>query len=161
MARRKRMNDATFSPCRKYRYTLRRSWIGGAGACAFIGLNPSTADETKDDPTIRRCITYAKDWGYESLLMLNLFAFRATKPGDMMAAHDPIGPDNDAAIAEAVIKCAVVVAAWGANGRFWNRDFAVRRIVPKLHYLRLTSTGCPGHPLYLPKTLKPIEWCAL
>ena len=154
--------SARFSPCRNYRYSLWRNWRGlfpnARGYAMFIGLNPSTADETADDPTIRRCVAFARSWGYEGLCMANLFAFRATKPLDMMAADDPIGPDNDQALCALAETAGVVVAAWGVNGCWLDRHNEVRRMIPKLHYLRLTKAGYPAHPLYLPKTLKPLLW---
>jgi len=126
----------------------------------FIGLNPSTADETTDDPTIRRCIGYARDWGYAGLSMLNLFAFRATSPEDMKAAEDPVGPDNDCALTDMAEFAEVIIAAWGAHGTHLGRDKKVRKIIPNLHYLKMTKGGFPCHPLYLPKGLKPILWKA-
>ncbi len=87
--------DANLSECRKYRYALWRTWDKSKPYAMFIGLNPSTADETENDPTINRCINYSKDWGFGGLCMVNLFAFRATDPSDMMASKDPIGSDND------------------------------------------------------------------
>lgn len=149
--------SAKFSPCRSYRYTLDRAWIGGSGTVNFVGLNPSTADETVDDPTIRRCIAYAKAWGFQSMRMLNLFAFRATDPRDMMAAADPIGPENDEYL-RVHIGEGLTVAAWGAGGWYRGRGPFIRDIYPQLKVLRLTQGGHPAHPLYLPKTLVPIEW---
>ena len=151
-------NGATLSPCRTYRYDLWRSWIGGEGYAMFVGLNPSTADETQDDPTIRRCVAFAKAWGYAGLCMTNLFAFRATDPEDMKRATDPVGPQNDLVLMERAACAGVVVAAWGVHGTYKNRARAVRMMLPKLYYLRLTKDGHPGHPLYLPKTLVPAEW---
>lgn len=151
------MRETIFSPDRVYRYTLWREWGDGPYAM-FIGLNPSTADETKDDPTIRRCIGFAKDWGYGSLCMTNLFAFRATDPKVMMAADDPVGADNDTHLSQCAATAGVVVAAWGSHGTHSGRHRAVKTMLPNLHYLRLTQDGHPGHPLYLPKTLVPIKW---
>lgn len=151
-------NGALLSHCRTYRYDLWRTWTGGAGYAMFVGLNPSTADETEDDPTIRRCVAFAKDWGYAGLCMTNLFAYRATNPDDMMRASDPVGPRNDAILLERAAAAGVVVAAWGVHGTFGGRDNAVRRMLPRLHYLRLTKNGHPGHPLYLPRTLLPASW---
>ncbi len=85
--------NAHLSICRRYRYALLRRWGEGKNAM-FIGLNPSTADETADDPTIRRCVSFAKAWGFGGLCMANLFAYRATNPADMLMQADPIGPDN-------------------------------------------------------------------
>jgi hypothetical protein len=149
--------SAEFSPCRRYRYTLNRQWIGGAGTINFIGLNPSTADETQDDPTIRRCIGFAKSWGFSGLCMLNLFAFRATDPRDMMAAADPIGEDNDGIIALHIGKHPTI-AAWGAGGWYRGRGPFIHAIYPQLMMLKITKGGHPAHPLYLPKTLTPQEW---
>lgn len=145
-----------FSPCRTYRYALWREWIGGEGYAMFVGLNPSTADETEDDPTIRRCIGFAKAWGYAGLCMTNLFAYRATKRADMLAATEPVGQDNNTHLIANATEAGVIVAAWGANGAYRGRDVEVRSLLPALHCLQLTKGGHPGHPLYLPKTLLPV-----
>lgn len=150
------------SPCRIYRYTLWRDWTDlltpATGYAMFIGLNPSTADETNDDPTIRRCVAFAKAWGYDSLCMTNLFAYRATDPADMMRAAEPVGPENDRLLREMAASAGVVVAAWGTLGVYRNRASDVRRMLPHLSCLRLTKDGHPGHPLYLPQTLRPVSW---
>ena len=148
--------ETIFSPCRTYRYVLWREWIGGDGYAMFVGLNPSTADETLDDPTIRRCIGFAKAWGYAGVCMTNLFAYRATKPEDMKAAADPVGSENDAHLLALGGEAGVIVAAGGANGTHKGRDAEVCRLLPTLHHLALTKDGHPGHPLYLPKTLTPV-----
>lgn len=149
-----------FSRDRAYRYVLWRVWANLAAPryCAFVGLNPSTADEATDDPTIRRCIGFAKDWGYDALAMLNLFAFRATDPRDMKAADDPVGDDNDYWLAKIAAEAGIVVAAWGNHGAHQNRAIAVRVLLPGLHCLRMTKAGHPEHPLYLAGDLEPIEW---
>ena len=152
-----RMSRSTvFSSCRTYRYALWREWAGGDGYAMFVGLNPSTADEVHDDPTIRRCVAFAKSWGYGALCMANLFAFRATDPQDMMAADDPIGPDNDTYLRSLADTAGVVVAAWGVHGAYTGRDAKVLGMLPALHCLALTKAGHPGHPLYLRKTLIPV-----
>ena len=151
--------NAQFSPCRRYRYSLRRNWIGGSGTVNFIGLNPSTADETLDDPTIRRCIGFAKLWGFESLVMLNLFAWRATNRKEIRRVSDPVGPDNDAALREHIIwPDRLTVAAWGTDGTHLGRADTVRAMFPELSCLRLTKDGHPEHPLYLPKDLTPAPY---
>lgn len=152
------VNSATFSPCRKYRYSLWRHWIDGEGYAMFIGLNPSTADETNDDPTIRRCIAFAKSWGYSGLCMTNLFAYRSTDPDEMMAQTDPIGIDNNIILRTIAEKACVIVAAWGVHGAHRRRGEIVIQMFPNLHYLKLTKDGHPWHPLYLPKTLVPVKW---
>lgn len=147
-----------FSPCRTYRYTLWREFDVPVndGYVMFIGLNPSTADEVNDDPTIRRCIEFAKSWGYSALCMTNLFAFRATKPVEMIAAADPVGPDNDTYLIDLARNAGVVVAAWGTHGTHLGRDVTVRTLVPNLHCLKKTINGHPGHPLYLRADLVPV-----
>lgn len=117
---------------------------------AFIGLNPSTADETADDPTIRRCVAFAKRWGYGGLVMLNLFAFRATDPRDMRSAASPVGPENDDHLRAVAAEAALVVAAWGVGGSYFGRDFRVRRLMGDgLMALGFTKSGQPRHPLYV------------
>jgi hypothetical protein len=150
--------SATLSNDRKYRYTLWRSWEYEKGYIIFIGLNPSTADETEDDPTIRRCIGFTKAWGYGSLCMINLFAFRATNPVDMLTESDPVGPENDTYLFDVCKQSRLIIAAWGTNGGYLRRDKEVIQLIPNLYYLRLTKQGFPSHPLYLPKDLKPIKW---
>lgn len=150
--------SATFSEDRVYRYTLTRSWSPDLGICTFIGLNPSTADEYSDDPTIRRCIEFAKAWGYGELKMLNLFAYRATDPRVMKAVPDPVGPKNMERLQTFGRLSDMVIAAWGTHGNFRGQGEAVKKLIPNLHYLRLNKDGSPAHPLYLPKTLKPIKF---
>lgn len=150
------IRDADFSPCRTYRYALYRGWEPGKGYAMFVGLNPSTADENHDDPTIRRCIAFAEAWGFGALIMANLFAFRATDPAVMKSAEDPVGPANNAWLAQVARDAGVIVAAWGAHGSYRGRDSEVKALLPNLHYLQLTKDGHPGHPLYLSKTLTPI-----
>lgn len=124
----------------------------------FIGLNPSTADEKNDDPTIRRCIGFAQNWGFDALCMTNLFAFRATNPGDMLSQADPIGEDNNKTLCDLAKDASLIVAAWGTNGSYLGRDAYVKGMIPGLHCLQLTKEGHPGHPLYLPRTVKPIPF---
>lgn len=120
----------------------------------FIGLNPSTADEIIDDPTVRRCIGYARDWGHVALCMTNLFAFRATSPIDMKAAKDPIGPDNDRILIEMAKGAGIIVAAWGIHGAYRGRDKAVMELIPSVFCLGKSKNGYPRHPLYLRKDVK-------
>ena len=150
--------NATFSDCRKYRYALSRTWNGKKKTILFIGLNPSTADEKIDDPTIRRCINYAKNWGYGSLLMVNLFAYRATMPTELKNVKNPIGNDNDLHIIELSKKVDVAVDAWGNEGSLLNRDKEVKKIIPNLKCLKINKSGQPAHPLYQKKDLKLIKY---
>lgn len=163
---------------RKYRYTLWRQFEvsfdmfdgcndGERGYnpdayVQFIGLNPSTADETNDDPTIRRCINFAKYWGFRALCMTNIFAWRDTLPESMKLAAEPIGPDNDKWLLEIAKNAGLVIAAWGKHGLFMNRGLAVKAMFNKagikVHCLRQNADGSPQHPLYLPGNLKPIPF---
>ena len=150
--------NATFSDCRKYRYALSRNWDGKKKTVLFIGLNPSTADEKIDDPTIRRCINYAQNWGYGSLLMVNLFAYRATIPTELKNVKNPIGNDNDLHITELLKKADLAVATWGNGGSLLNRDKDVKKIILNLMCLKINKSGQPAHPLYQKKDLKLIKY---
>ena len=141
--------SAQISKDGKYRYDLWRTWDDKKPYCMFIGLNPSTADAVEDDPTIRRCIRFAKDWGYGGLVMANLFAFRATKPEDMKKAEDPIGEENDDHLELLAQHAGKVVASWGVNGTHHNRDKEVMTLLGSLSCLGVTKAGHPKHPLYL------------
>lgn len=153
---------ASVSSCERYRYALWRDWsdLFGGGRVCWIMLNPSTADGEVDDPTIRRCMGFSKAWGYGGIIVLNLFAFRSTDPAGLIYTDDPIGPGNDAAIREALDSTLtdIVVCAWGANAPRERAD-AVLEIVREMdmepHALRLTKSGEPAHPLYLPGSLLP------
>lgn len=123
----------------------------------FIGLNPSTADETEDDPTLRRCINYAKSWGYGGVCMTNLFAYRATEPSDMKNAKDPVGANNDKWLLKIAKDSSIVIAAWGNDGNFLNRSKSVVKKLPKLHCLKLNKSGEPAHPLYQKANLQPVR----
>jgi len=165
------VRQTVLSACRKYRYTLWRDWdMDLLTGCAndakdldsyamFIGLNPSTADETKDDPTIRKCIGFSKRWGFAGLMMTNLFAFRATKPEDMKRAENPSGEDNQPHLLQCASAAGIIVAAWGKNGSFLNQDLTVMQwlggIGAQLHCLRTNGDGSPEHPLYVPYEVTP------
>lgn len=141
---------ARFSPDYVYRYTLWRMWSNRGRWLVVIGLNPSTADATNDDPTIRRCVGFAKREGLDGLFMLNLFALRATDPRVMMAHPEPVGANNDTAIREyARSDRGIVVAAWGVHGLHHGRAKAVCRMIPGLKCFGVTRDGSPKHPLYL------------
>ncbi len=142
---------ATFSEDRRYRYSLWRIWDGPAcDALAFIGLNPSTADESIDDPTIRRCMAFARRMGCGGIFMLNLFAYRSTDPKALTQVDDPVGPDNDFAIRRySGMHYVWTVAAWGAGGALQGRDKAVLGMVDEVYCLGLTKGGQPRHPLYV------------
>ena len=149
------IKDAQFSDCRKYRYGLWRIWDEEIPYALFIGLNPSTADEVTDDPTIGRCISFAKNWGYGGLMMANLFAYRATNPEVMMQSEDPVGPENDQWLLQYADNAGVIIGAWGNLGGHMNRAEEVLMMLPDICYLKLNKTGHPAHPLYLSAELKP------
>ncbi|RLD38696.1 MAG: hypothetical protein DRI97_13435 [Bacteroidetes bacterium] len=150
------IKDATFSECRKYRFALWRTWDESTPYALIIGLNPSTADEVENDPTISRCINFAKEWGYGGLCMANLFAYRATKPTELLKADYPVGTDNNKWLQELAGAAGIAVAAWGNDGSHLGRSKEVVRLIPKLHYLKMNLTGEPAHPLYLKTNLKPV-----
>jgi hypothetical protein len=150
---------AIFSECRRYRYVLWRTWEKTKKAhIAFIGLNPSTANETVDDPTIRRCIEYSKELGFGGMFMLNIFAFRATDPKVMKAESDPVGADNDYWLRKICCEYTddLVIAQWGNHGVHRGRSTEVRRLVPQLHCFGITQIGEPKHILYQPYGIKPL-----
>jgi len=143
--------NATISDCRKYRYALSRTWDDKMRTVLFIALNPSTADEINDDPTIRRCINYAKNWGFGSILVANLFAYRTTNPAILRYVNNPVGNDNDQYILDLSKKAHIIVAAWGNEGSLFNRDKEVARLIPNLMCLKVNKSGQPTHPLYQKK----------
>lgn len=151
-------SSATFSDDMKYRYVLERAWKPANGRCAFIGLNPSTADEVKNDPTVSRCINYARAWGYGAFVMLNAFALRSTDPKALYSEADPVGAENDRWILEEAGKASIVVAAWGTHARLNRRHEKLMDMLPVLHCLGTTKDGYPKHPLYLRKDEKPVEY---
>jgi hypothetical protein len=151
--------SAYLSDCGRYRYCLTRDVapLTGEGTVVFIGLNPSTADATTDDPTIRRCVRFARDWGFARLKMVNLYAYRATKPADLWLAADPVGPENDCTIAKVIGGSDLAVCAWGVNGT-GKRVRDVLALVCAPHALGLTMHGAPRHPLYVRADTVPVPF---
>lgn len=157
-----------------YRYALVRRWsFGMAGTrppAQFIMLNPSTADAELDDPTIRRCIGFARALDAGGIVVVNLYAFRATKPADLWKAADPVGPDADdylrVVARRAVTEDAPLIAAWGSNAKPDRVAEALAVIshagaADRLTALGLTASGAPRHPLYLPATARPVPFGGL
>lgn len=151
---------ATLSPCRSYRYTLTREWDPAKPTVNFVGLNPSTADEQADDPTIRRCVADARAWGFGRLVMTNLFAWRATDPRELLLARDPIGPENDRHLIEQAAAAARVLGAWGAHGALRERARDVLTLLRQfdVYCLAVTKGGHPGHPLSKKANLVPVRY---
>lgn len=160
--------SAVVSECGRYRYTLRRQWRGHPcrpeKIAVFVMLNPSTADAAKDDPTIRRCVSFARDWGCEEVEVVNLFAWRATSPTQLRIVDEPVGTDNDAYIATAIERArrtiGPVVVAWGAHAH--EHSARVNRVLGILgrpvFALGVTARGEPRHPLYVRGNVMPQEW---
>ncbi len=151
---------ATLSRDRIYRYELWRRWsLVSKRYVQFICTNPSTADETTDDPTVKKCVKYAHKWGFDALCITNLFAYRATDFTKAMAAPDPIGLGNDRHLVNIAEHAALIVCAWGLDGAHLNRATAVKRLLRRfdLHYLKITREQ-PHHPLYLPDAIRPSRW---
>lgn len=145
-----------------YRYRLWRDWRPHGPRVLWVMLNPSTADGTEDDPTIRRCIGFSKSWGYAGLVVVNLFALRATDPDDLAVHEDPIGPRNDEAIRAAAKESPLIMVAWGSFAGLRRRDERVLEILRQeagddLCCLGLTTAGYPRHPLYVPGDRRPLK----
>jgi len=164
---------AYITPDGVYRYFLTRGdWRSGQGRVCWVMLNPSTADANIDDATVRRCIGYTRDWGYAELVVVNLFALRATNPAVLRLHDDPKGPSNDGWIVAAANSSDLVVCAWGSNGPLAGRDgYVVSLLEPytALHAVSLNGRtspnmrrgfqvklAVPAHPLYLSAALKPM-----
>ena len=155
---------AHISACGKYRYQLWRIWDETKPLVLFIMLNPSTADGTDDDPTIRRCVAYAIEWGYGGIYVGNLFSYRARNPEELLTVKNPNGVLNSTCIEAMVLECDLVVFAWG-NAKIlekrnpWNptikklKDISCR---PTAHIEMALDGKTPKHPLYLKSDLKPV-----
>jgi hypothetical protein len=152
---------ATFSECRKYRYRLWRVWGDPTNRLAVVSLNPSTADEFVDDPTVRRDIGFAKLWGFGALDKLNMFAWRSTDPAGLLVPDDPVGPSNNKYIIETAHAASRVVMAWGSHAKIRALlEPRAREVVAMLRAcvgselgtFGRNANGQPKHPLYLAKT---------
>lgn len=147
-----RGGDAEISACGRYRYSLKRRWDAERGVALWVMLNPSTADACVDDPTIRRCVSFSKAWGFGEIQVVNLFAFRSTDPKRLRREADPVGPENDAAIARAALEAGLIVAAWGGHDTRGRADhvLSILRDWNVVRCLGTTKGGHPRHPLYVP-----------
>ncbi|MCS6812143.1 MAG: DUF1643 domain-containing protein [Cyanobacteria bacterium] len=154
--------DAQFDSTGQYRYSLWRQWNAEGDRLVFIMLNPSTADAQHNDPTIRRCLGFARRWGYGCLVTVNLFAYRTPYPHHLCRVPDPVGPETDRYLLQAVHQADRVIAAWGNAGQLW-RDrvcHVLHLVTPNipLWCLGLTTLGQPRHPLYAKADSVPIPW---
>lgn len=153
---------AVYSLCQRYRYSLTRVWDGASARATFVMLNPSTATEFQNDPTVERCERRARALDYGAFCVTNIFAFRATDPRVMRAEADPSGPGNDAAIQSAALWANIVICAWGTHGAHLDRgsqvEHQLRATGQPLMHLGLTQGGHPRHPLYIGYAQAPIRW---
>lgn len=154
------IKKAFISGCNNYRYALDRIWDDTKPKIMFLMLNPSTADDSNDDPTIRRCIGFAKSWGYGGLHVGNLFAYRSTEPKNLLIAIDPIGEENKHYLNLMAGQCDKVVCAWGNSGivkklgHKFGTEYKPLKEITNLHYIDLCNDGTPKHPLYLKSDLE-------
>ena len=155
-------SEAVYSECEAYRYLLTRVWESAGPRALFVMLNPSTATEVQNDPTVERCERRARALGFGAFRVTNIFAFRATDPTRMRAAPDPVGPANDDAIARSAPWADQIVCAWGSNGAHLDRGPAVEALLRAtgrpLFHLGLTKDGHPKHPLYIGYAQAPQRW---
>lgn len=156
-------STAVYSDCERYRYLLTRVWNPDGQRALFVMLNPSTATETQNDPTVERCERRARALGFGSFRVTNIFAFRATDPRDMRAEPDPVGPANDVAISQSAAEWADrIICAWGTHGAHLGRGQQVETLLRAtghpLYTLGLTQGGQPKHPLYIGYDQQPQLW---
>ncbi len=153
---------AIYSECERFRYSLTRVWEPSGDRVLFIMLNPSTATEVQNDPTVERCERRARALGYGAFRVCNIFAWRETDPAKMRRAEDPVGAANDAAILEACDWADAIVCAWGSHGEHLDRGRAVETLVRgtgrTVTSLGLTKAGHPKHPLYIAYSEQPRVW---
>lgn len=155
-------STAVYSDCERYRYTLTRIWDPGGRRAMFVMLNPSTATEVQNDPTVERCERRARALGFGGFRVTNIFAWRDTDPAALRAAADPVGPANDAALAESCAWAGTIICGWGAHGAHRDRgrtaEALLRATGRPLHHLGLTKHGHPRHPLYIGYATQPQLW---
>jgi len=155
-------SKASFSEDRRHRFTLYRRWAKSGPEILFICLNPSTADEAYNDPTVWRCLNFARDWGYRGVWIGNLFALRATNPAELYkreiyGVYDPIGRGNDLALKMMAARCDRVVYAWGNHGQLLNRGRQVVEMLGPGWCFGVNKTGEPKHPLYLSRNAQLVK----
>lgn len=150
------IKGAEFSECRKYRYCLWRIWDETLPKVMFIGLNPSTANEETDDPTIRRVIAFAKKWGYGGVYMMNCFSYVSTDPRELSTVEDRYM--NDVRIAEKSKEVAEIIFAWGSFGEAKGRASVLSVLYPNARALVINKDGSPRHPLYVRTDTIPVPF---
>lgn len=148
-------SGATFSPCKKYRYSLWRIWDTDKPLLGFCMLNPSTAGESENDPTIERCCCRARHLGFGGIIVTNIFAYRSTDPKNLKTVEDPVGPDNNARITERMWECHTMICGWGKHGSYLGRGQEVLNMLiywmgnNRVRALKINKDGSPSHPLYI------------
>ncbi|MFT5342599.1 MAG: hypothetical protein ACI9BH_001813 [Paracoccaceae bacterium] len=157
-------STAVYSDCERYRYSLTRIWDPQGRKALFVMLNPSTATEVQNDPTVERCERRARTLGFGAFRVTNIFAWRDTDPRKMRAAADPVGPENDVVLLAGADWADQVIAGWGTHGAHMARGAAVEALLRTndiaLHNLGLTKDGHPKHPLYIAYRQTPVPWPA-
>lgn len=155
-------STAVYSDCERYRYSLTRIWDTGGQRVMFVMLNPSTATEVQNDPTVERCERRARALGFGAFRVTNIFAWRDTDPRAMRAAKDPVGPENDATILDGCQWADRVVAAWGTHGAHLHRGAHMQALLSDMDapvfHLGLSKHGHPKHPLYIAYAQQPQKW---
>ncbi len=153
---------ALYSKCLFYRYSLTRVWNDVGKKMHFVMLNPSTATEMQNDPTVERCQRRANALGFGAFCVTNIFAWRETEPKKMCIVNDPIGPDNDATIIKGCLWADVTIAAWGNHGSHLKRGEKVKLLLASIgkpiFHLGLSKAGQPKHPLYISYSQQPERW---
>lgn len=152
----------TYSDCGFYRYHLSRRWSAAGGLVNFVMLNPSKADEFRNDPTVERCERRARQLGFGAFAVTNIFAWRATDPQEMRRAEAPEGPENTRILMETARTADQIIAAWGVHGEHLGRGPAVKRLLEqdglRPYHLGLSKLGHPRHPLYISYSRQPTLW---
>lgn len=155
-------STAVYSDCEKYRYLLTRTWDAEGKKALFVMLNPSTATEVQNDPTVERCERRARTLGFGAFRVTNIFAWRDTDPRAMRAASDPVGPANDDAISDSCAWADQIIAAWGTHGAHLEQGPHIARLLRAtgrpIYHLGLTKDGHPKHPLYIAYAQQPKLW---
>lgn len=155
-------STATYSDCERYRYLLTRVWNPAGAKALFVMLNPSTATEVQNDPTVERCERRARALGFGAFRVTNIFAWRDTDPRHMRAAADPVGPGNDRTISDSCAWADRIICAWGTHGAHLQRgpevEILMRATGLSLFHLGLTKAGHPKHPLYIAYSQQPMLW---
>lgn len=161
----KMMKSATLSPCMKYRYSLSRVWNYDKPIYGFIGVNPSTADAIKDDPTVKKWIGFTERWDGGGFHVCNAFGYRATDVNELKTVEDPIGEDNMVFVENIMDQCDIIVPCWGNKTKvpkvLWNQFDVIHSLLDQYSHKPImcfgtNKSGCPKHPAYLSYEKTPL-----